>query len=71
MQAEDLLKFDIIDAMIEEPLGGAHHDPKAVYQNVKQYLLEQWHILKTIPIDILLEQRYQKFRKIGAFASPK
>lgn len=70
MQAEDLLRFDIIDVMIEEPLGGAHHDPKAVYQNVKQYLTEQWNILKSIPIDVLLEQRYQKFRKIGKFASP-
>ncbi|MGE5196031.1 MAG: acetyl-CoA carboxylase carboxyltransferase subunit alpha [Anaerolineae bacterium] len=65
MQAENLLQLDIIDAMIEEPLGGAHHDPEAVYQSVKRYILDQWASLKTIPIDMLLEQRYQKFRKIG------
>lgn len=67
MHAEDLLQLDVIDAMIEEPLGGAHHDPKVVYQRVKTYLLEQWNLLKELPVDDLLEQRYQKFRKIGKF----
>ena len=38
MQAEDLLEIDIIDAMIEEPLGGAHHDPQVVYRNTKALL---------------------------------
>lgn len=67
IHVEDLLQLDVVDAMIEEPLGGAHHDPKAVYQSVKNYILEQWNILKTIPHDVLLEQRYAKFRKIGKF----
>jgi acetyl-CoA carboxylase carboxyl transferase subunit alpha len=68
MHAEYLLEWDIIDAMIDEPLGGAHHDPQAVYTNVKQFVLDQWNILKTVPSDLLLEQRYQKFRKMGKFA---
>jgi len=68
MHAEDLLQLDVIDAIIEEPLGGAHHDPKVVYQNLKLFLQEQWSALKSIPIDVLIEQRYQKFRKIGKFA---
>lgn len=68
MQAEDLFQLDVIDAIIEEPLGGAHHDPAAVYAAVKKWVLQQWNILKTIPPEILLEQRYQKFRKIGKFA---
>lgn len=67
MHAEDLLKMEIIDEIIEEPLGGAHHDPAAVYEGVKQYVLDQWNVLKAIPIDILLEERYQKFRKMGKF----
>jgi acetyl-CoA carboxylase carboxyl transferase subunit alpha len=67
IHAEDLMQLDVVDAMIEEPLGGAHHDPKAVYQNVKNYILEQWNILKSIPAEVLLEQRYLKFRKIGKY----
>ena len=67
MQAEDLLQMEIIDDVIEEPLGGAHHDPKVVYERVKKYLLAQWNILKNIPVETLIEQRYQKFRKMGKF----
>lgn len=67
MQVEDLLKWGIVDAMIPEPLGGAHHDPKVVYENVKQFILAEWNTLKSLPLDVLLEQRYQKFRRIGEF----
>ena len=67
MQVEDLLQMEIIDDVIEEPLGGAHHDPKVVYERVKKYLLAQWNILKNIPVETLIEQRYQKFRKMGKF----
>jgi acetyl-CoA carboxylase carboxyl transferase subunit alpha len=67
MQAEELLQRGIVDTVIEEPLGGAHHDPKIVYRNVKQYILSRWDILKEISHDVLIEQRYQKFRKMGAF----
>jgi acetyl-CoA carboxylase carboxyl transferase subunit alpha len=68
MQSEDLLQLNIVDAIIEEPLGGAHHDPAMVYRNVKQYVINQWNILKTVPPKILVEQRYQKFRKLGECA---
>ncbi len=67
MHAEDLLKLDVVDAMIKEPLGGAHHDTDRIYRDVKKYILDQWSILKTIPLDLLLEQRYQKYRRIGKF----
>lgn len=67
MQAEDLLKLGIIDSIIPEPMGGAHHDPTVVYQNVKSFILEQYDDLKNIPLDILVERRYQKFRTIGAY----
>jgi acetyl-CoA carboxylase carboxyl transferase subunit alpha len=67
MHAEHLLQLDIVDAMLEEPLGGAHHDPAQVYRDVKKYIIEQWNALKTIPPERLVEQRYQKFRRIGKF----
>lgn len=67
LNAENLLQFGIIDTIISEPLGGAHQDPQKTYQNVKKFLLEQWEILKLLPEEILLEQRYLKFRKMGFF----
>jgi len=69
MHVEDLLKLEIVDQMIEEPLGGAHLDPKTVFANVKSFIKDQWSVLKTIPIEQLLENRYQKFRKMGKFES--
>ncbi len=68
MHVEDLLELDVVDAMIEEPLGGAHHDPSVVYRNVKKFINDQWNILKTILPENLIEQRYQRFRRIGKFS---
>jgi acetyl-CoA carboxylase carboxyl transferase subunit alpha len=67
MHVEDLLELGIVDQMIQEPLGGAHLDPKVAYLNTKTFIKEQWNLLKTISIDQLLENRYQKFRKMGKF----
>lgn len=65
MQSEDLLELEVIDAIIEEPMGGAHHNPQVVYAAVKTFIAQQWDQFKSIPIDRLLEQRYQKFRRMG------
>ena len=65
MQAEDLLKLGVVDTIIDEPQGGAHHSPNIVYENVKAFILKQREILKTLSKQELLEKRYQKFRKIG------
>lgn len=69
MQVEDLLPLGVIDHAIAEPLGGAHLDPKTAFQNVKTFILQQWNLLKSTPVDQLLENRYQKFRKMGKFDS--
>ncbi|MEI8124802.1 MAG: acetyl-CoA carboxylase carboxyltransferase subunit alpha [Parachlamydiaceae bacterium] len=65
LNAENMLDLHIVDAIIKEPLGGAHHDPQQTYGFVKEFILEQWNMLKLIPHTILLEQRYQKFRRMG------
>ncbi|MBI3508347.1 MAG: acetyl-CoA carboxylase carboxyltransferase subunit alpha [Chlamydiia bacterium] len=67
MHPEDLLPLGVIDQVIQEPLGGAHLDPASVYSSVKSFILREWNLLKTIPIERLLENRYQKFRKMGKF----
>ncbi len=67
LHAEDLIQHGIIDEMISEPLGGAHHDPEIVFKNVSNFILKSYTDLKDKPVEILLEKRYQKFREIGAF----
>ena len=69
MHVEDLLELGIVDQMIPEPLGGAHLDPKTAYQNAKTFIKDRWETLKMVPIDLLIENRYQKFRKMGKFES--
>lgn len=67
LNAENLLDLKIIDAIIDEPLGGAHHDPEQTFQNVKQFIVDQWNVLQHIPKPLLLEQRYLKFRQMGQY----
>ncbi|MEX0962367.1 MAG: acetyl-CoA carboxylase carboxyltransferase subunit alpha [Simkaniaceae bacterium] len=62
---ENLLEFGVIDEIIEEPLGGAHHDKEAMFARVKEFVSRKISELKTQPIDTLIENRYQKFRKMG------
>ena len=71
MQAEDLLKLGVVDTVIEEPQGGAHHDPKDVYEKVKVFILKQRKILSAFSKEEILRERYQKFRKIGFFIKEK
>jgi acetyl-CoA carboxylase carboxyl transferase subunit alpha len=65
--SEDLLELGVIDEVIDEPLGGAHHDPETTYQSVKRFIGERICDLKKIPLDTLIEARYRKFRNIGQF----
>lgn len=67
LNAENLKEFNVIDTIIEEPLGGAHHNPQETYRNVTNFITEQIDILKRIPKELLTEQRYLKFRAIGEF----
>ncbi|CCB90916.1 acetyl-coenzyme A carboxylase carboxyl transferase subunit alpha [Waddlia chondrophila 2032/99] len=67
LNAEYLQKFGMIDEIIPEPLGGAHHQPEVVYESVIKFINEHYQVLKRIPSELLLEQRYLKFRNMGEF----
>jgi acetyl-CoA carboxylase carboxyl transferase subunit alpha len=67
LTARDLFKLHVIDEIIPEPLGAAHRDPRQMGNILKAYLLRYLRDVKQVPIDELLEQRYQKFRKMGVF----
>jgi acetyl-CoA carboxylase carboxyl transferase subunit alpha len=74
-QAADLLrltpnylrKLGIIDDIIPEPLGGAHRNPKEMGDILKSALVRTLDELAAVPIERLLEKRYDKYRRIGYF----
>ncbi len=65
--AKDLHSFGIIDEVIQEPLGGAHRDHRRTAATLKASIATALKNLSTLGKEALLEHRYQKFRKIGAF----
>jgi acetyl-CoA carboxylase carboxyl transferase subunit alpha len=66
MTAQDLVDLHIVDEVIPEPLGGAHREPRAVTDRVAKALTNQLFQLTDLPLDQLLAQRDQKYRRMGA-----
>ena len=69
--AQDLLEMGIPDSVIPEPEGGAHTNPQAVITSVGEALASQLEVLTSLPLEHLLDLRYQKYRAIGAFQVAK
>ena len=67
LTAEDLLGRGIVDEIIPEPLGGAHRDYAKMGAILKKHLTQYLEKLIRVPVDELLETRYQKFRQMGVF----
>jgi acetyl-CoA carboxylase carboxyl transferase subunit alpha len=68
LTARDLFRLRVIDDIVPEPLGGAHRDQHGMANILKAYLLRYLRDLRNLPVEELLEQRYQKFRRMGVFA---
>jgi len=67
ISARELKALNLVDELVPEPLGGAHRNHRIAADNLKAALLKHLVELKRLPIDELLERRYQKFRTIGKF----
>jgi acetyl-CoA carboxylase carboxyl transferase subunit alpha len=67
ISARELKAIQLVDDLVPEPVGGAHKDHSLAAANLKAALLKHLADLKQMPIDELLERRYQKFRAIGKF----
>ncbi|MFK5921597.1 MAG: acetyl-CoA carboxylase carboxyltransferase subunit alpha [Verrucomicrobiota bacterium] len=67
LTSHDLKEMGVIDEIIPEPLGGAHHDHIAVGRSVKMALSKHLTELRELDSDELMQQRYEKFRKFGEF----
>ncbi len=66
--ARDLLEFEIVDEVIEEPVGGAHRDPVATANSLGAALRRHLADLKKLTPRQLVADRYAKFRAMGAFS---
>jgi acetyl-CoA carboxylase carboxyl transferase subunit alpha len=65
--ADDVLRLGCVDDVIREPQGGAHTDPAAAIEMVGDRLERHFAELTSMPLDQLLEARYEKFRNIAQF----
>ena len=68
LSAQDLTGLGIVDGIVPEPLGGAHHDHEAAAAALKTAVSQALAELMTIPVDRLLDERYNKFRNMGKIA---
>jgi acetyl-CoA carboxylase carboxyl transferase subunit alpha len=65
--APDLLKLGVIDAIVPEPIGGAHRNWEATAASLRAALRDQLWQLKSKSDAELIEERHEKFRRIGVF----
>lgn len=63
----ELMKLNVVDEVIPEPLGGAHSDPIAASLNVKEVVLRQLRELLQMDEKELMQQRMAKFRQMGGW----
>jgi len=71
LTAQDLLKLEVVDEIVDEPEGGAHRDYETAAFNLGSALRKNLAELLEQPIDQLLKKRYKKFRGLGNFAESK
>ncbi len=67
IRAQDLMDLGIIDKIIPEPPGGAHCDPQKTFKSVDKVLNLTLEKLEQKTVEQRLQERYDKFRKIGVF----
>ena len=65
--AQDLFQMKVIDEVVEEPIGGAHRDPRRAAELLKESLLRNTSEIRNVPVPDLLGLRYEKLRSIGVY----
>jgi acetyl-CoA carboxylase carboxyl transferase subunit alpha len=67
LTAQDLKRLNLIDEIVPEPLGGAHFNHKEAAEILRAALVKNLDDISKLTVKDLVDQRYQKFRRIGAF----
>ena len=65
--AQDLHGFKMIDEVVQEPMGGAHKNPEMAAELLSEYLIRALKQVVGVPIDQLVDSRYERFRAYGEF----
>lgn len=67
LTAADNLKVGTIDAVIEEPLGGAHRNPDAAADRLEKWIIQSVREFAKLKPDTLIERRYDRLRNLGKY----
>jgi acetyl-CoA carboxylase carboxyl transferase subunit alpha len=67
LTSKDLFELNVIDEIVAEPTGGAHSNPREMGDTLKRILTKHLDKLAETPVDTLLEERYRRIRRIGAY----
>lgn len=65
VSADKIKQLDLINTIVDEPLGGAHRDHQAMAANLKATLKQQLSQLQTLPLDKLMDERYERLMSFG------
>jgi acetyl-CoA carboxylase carboxyl transferase subunit alpha len=65
LTAQDLFQMKVIDEVVEEPIGGAHRDPRRAAELLKEAVTRNMAEMRSMASHDLVELRYEKFRKLG------
>lgn len=65
LTSKDLYELNIVDGIIKEPIGGAHRNFDEASNNIKEVLVDEINALTKKSIDMLLQERYEKYRNVG------
>lgn len=71
LTARDLKEMGVVDRIVPEPLGGAHRDWEGAARLLEEALGQELSSLEEKPVDQLLQERYERFRRYGVFIEDK
>jgi acetyl-CoA carboxylase carboxyl transferase subunit alpha len=69
--AHRLKALGLIDKIVNEPVGGAHRDPKQMSAQLKRGLNDAWRQVTDMKVKELLERRYERLQSYGRFSDTK
>jgi acyl-CoA carboxylase subunit beta len=67
MSAADQHALGVVDIVVPEPGEGAHDEPAQTAERLRSIIVDRLEALEAIPIDSLIEQRYRRYRALGAY----
>jgi acetyl-CoA carboxylase carboxyl transferase subunit alpha len=67
LTAKRLKDLGLVDKVVREPIGGAHRNPMQMAKRLKAVLVNELDTLEKLPVDELLQRRYERLRGYGAY----